>query len=502
MKAAADLFVHGYDEDWNKKYPAEMKGLAGEVAKVAGCSEASAKALQEGSGPVAAFEAQVWQEIYRAYYFEHHEEYTGGGFWDCYPDMLASDRCRKGIDALTAQWDALLKATLTAKERELWQTEMTLRRERREKAAPGWLKARLDKLETSVRKDYEKRLQSLADVVKLSEAGIASMKPAVEAAVQAHLAIRRSCGERTLKWWDTDFTYYRSKSIENLEKHSGSGYLAGVGMAGREGNKVFDGMVEKLLTAEQRDELKKWEEGLQVRLQKVALRMADSILQMNAQNSVPLQSRVGHMADVLGMDEPRRKAFEDRLAAEEKSLMDGWKKFYAERTVKQLKRDGGSSMESYLERMEKGSSWMNDEAADRKSGEALRTSWNNTMEALTTPAERARWAAEEKAEGKRKVIMMAHMAVAELDRRLLLQPDQRVAIEKLAIDVARPLEAYQGDVVDLWRQNLDGSLILIPGIKNETIDPLLDESQRKGLKVVVDGWKANWAQLQTKLAAQ
>jgi hypothetical protein len=349
-----------------------------------------------------------------------------------------------------------------------------------------------------VRKAYQSTLATFVSKAGLSEARAEALKPAVEAAVAAQSKLRRSLGERGYKQADEDFMWYRIKTIEGLEKHTGNAYLAGDGVGGRASQKAFDEVVHKTLSAEELSLIKKVDEENEARMAKIAKDMAEtSYARYEAEGKVEADARTKKLVRCAPLDAERAKTLTDRLAAAETAIAADWKKAFVVTTMKSIKQTIGSGgdADNKLKQMEIGRWGFSDEKADAAATEAREKAWTSILAELVKPEEVTRWRAADEREKEEQSATLAHVAVAELDRQLLLQPEQRAGIEPLLLEAAKPLGSSPAALKEIWQSNMDATLMVLPGIDSGKIESFLDEAQRKRYQELVKRWQPNWDRL-------
>ena len=501
LEAAAERFAQQL-EGFNGEQASALTVLAGELSKIAECGEATSKVIEDGVRTISDRRRNRLHAVLRDYYLAHHEESPGFAVWESYVEIQLSDPFRESQREMTAQWEALVKTTLSAGEQERWSKEMQQRRNRLEKAVQTFLRANFERLEGTVRDGFDARLASLVTRAELPPAKAASLQAAVDAAVAACLAAQRAFNKRVEGGWNDDVTACTAKSLEAMEQAGRQSYFFGSGTVEKAGRKAFDEVLQRIVNSEELARIKKLDDELKARIDKIAQSMADNLQTTSTQKNSPVSDgRIKLLAEAAGLDKKREREFEDRLKAAEKMIVEQWKKSFiaiASRRIKQS-ADSASDVEKTLQGMEQGRFLMSDTETDERAAVEREKSWNDAMAALIKPDEKARWEAAERMGQERRSTMMAHMAVAEFDSAVRLQPDQRQALERLAMEAAKPMGTYQGDVADLWQRNLNGALILIPGLDAKAVEALLDESQKKVYQTVVTRWQARWQAVQRQL---
>ncbi|MDB6139147.1 MAG: hypothetical protein JWO94_2219, partial [Verrucomicrobiaceae bacterium] len=415
-------------------------------------------------------------------------------------EMLGGDVRRKGIAESTLLWDRLLKSALSPEEQGKWQDEMKLRHERRDKACEAWLKPNLDQLEKAVRKAYERRLAQLISKAGLPAAKGETLKPAIAAAAAAQVTASRVFFETTFALQGEDFLSYLTKALTEPDKNALSfGTSTHAVKAGRQ---VFEAALHELLSAEELARIKTLDEETEKRVAKIARDTAERLLVMNHQSAMGWsEGRLHLLMSSANLGEERGKTLAEKLDAAGKTIDEKWTQSYVITAAVQIHHtmDSSADVDARLQSMEQGRWWFRDAKADAAATAARAMAWEETITAMLTPDEKTRWLEAERQEKEGRLLMAVHMAVSELDRVLLLLPDQRTSIEAMIMEAVKPLAAYQGDLVELWQQNLEGALILLPALDTGLVEKLLDETQKKSYAELLKRWQPFWGQLQTKL---
>ncbi len=497
IEREGEKFARSYDADWNKTF----KTMIDEVRRITDCGDDVRKSLVEDVKPLAEKLKKHWQVVYLDYYQGHYKDFSNNNFWDDYPQMLSADLSIKGLAELNQQWEAVLKARLTPAQMDLWLAEMKRRHERWQAAGEAWLKKRLEKLEKTARQDYEGRLAGIVQSSGLSEERAKEFKKAVDDAVAASMAVNRPYGEKSVKAWGQDFTYYREERLKSLENTSFPGYRSSVGAAAQAADKVFDAEVAKLLRPEEKEKAKATKGTREGRIATIAKNMADRVRDgYRQQREMERKGRISRLASSVGMDEQRRKAFEDKLNASEKKIDEQWTKDFIAYVTKQVhSRVDRGNTDQQLKEMEQRNWWYTDQDTDQKANKAREAAWTEALKTSVSPEESARWETDDKLDRERRARVMALMATAELDHRLMLQPEQRQAFEKLALEAAKPVAEVTTSLNDVLQQNADSALMLVHAVGMKKVEDLLDEPQKKQLKEVAGRYEYYWTRIQQLL---
>ena len=506
LKADAERFVNNYVRDWKVKHPAGFKELIGDIAKVTGCSASAKETMLNGVAALAEKKLEFLKSVYRTYYLSHFEKLENGEFWDDYPQMRPGETYRKeGLADLTAQWESLLKSALSAEEIGKWEAEYKSRKERREKAFKGWLDFKLGKLEANVKKEYEGRFTTLAKDAAFSAERRDELHKGVEAAFQKRMEVCRDQAQKCELVWREDFVYYLEKTVAAFEKpetdKDPNSSLAQVGRANNAANEVYDQQVTQRLNTAEKEHLAKAETERRGRIAKIAQNMADANLsQMESTSRIALDARLTSLSRTLGFNDDRKKAFEEKVLNSDKAINAEWKKTFIKwvsgRIESDLKR---VDPEERLKRMEQQHYWYSDRDADKKAASDRAKAWEGLLGSELKPDEKAKWLAIDTHDRERRVTLLTHLAVGELDRMLFLQTDQRTEIEKLIADGSKILLRCDDDLMENIRYNLDGALFMVGALDRKKVEPLLDENQRKAFDLLLNQYGSNWEELAERL---
>lgn len=502
LNAAAEKFAASFDQGWKKTNQDGLKGLVDDVKKVTGCGDDAVKKLTDGCAALASRLVAHWHSLYQAYYLEHAELYSESGFWNHYPDMLASEPAGKGLAAIEQDWDKLLKTTLAANQLEAWQAEMKRRREHRKELADAWLERWTKNEKQKARKRFDDSLDGFAEELQMTKERLAELRPVADEALEKQMAMTRLHYAAIFRLWGNDFLAYRSSTLEKLEKGTDKFNAGSDGGAAKTAGEMFDRKLRELLTQEEAERLKKKDEEREARMAKVGKDFLERIFDQQQMERKPLaEARLSEFETAFSLNDARQQDFEARLNAAETKIVEEWKKAFLITAMKQIRRSAaGSAGEANLKQMEAGRWWFTDEKADARARQARVRAWDEAVTAVATPDEKARWKEFEAEAQEGRAIVLAQMAVAQLDQELLLQPDQRDAIEKLVRKPALPLAAYPGRTEELWQNEWSGVLFLIPALDEKQVAALLDQGQMKRYRELVEKYRERWTEVQAMLA--
>ncbi len=502
LKAAAEKFAASYDQGWKKTDQDGLKALVEDVRKVTSCGEDAVKKLTDGCPALVSKLVSHWHSLYHAYYLEHADLYSESGFWNHYPDMLASEPASKGLAAIEAGWNGLLKTALAADQLGAWQAELAKRKERRKALADAWLERWTKSDREKARKKFDENLDEVAEQLHLTKERLAEMKPVADAAVEKQMAVLRPHYAAIFRLWGTDFLAYRSGQMDKLEKGTDKFNAGSDGGASKAAGEVFDHKLRELLSKEETERMKKNDEEREARMAKLGKDCAERFFDQQQMEQKPvLEARLSQFETAVDLDEARKQDFEAKVRAAEKQIGEQWKKSFLASAMKRIHRSAsGLSGEANLKQMETGRWWFSDEKADAQARQARAKAWEAAVTAVVTPDELARWKALEAEAGEARATMLAHMAVAELDRELLLQPDQREAAEKLVLKATLSLGGYSGKTEDLWQNELSGVLFVIPALDEKQVAAFLDQGQMQHYHELVEKYRDRWTEVQAMLA--
>ncbi|MDB6075042.1 MAG: hypothetical protein JWO89_2682, partial [Verrucomicrobiaceae bacterium] len=244
--------------------------------------------------------------------------------------------------------------------------------------------------------------------------------------------------------------------------------------------------------------IKKVDEENEARIAKIAKESAETTYaRYEADGKIQADARTKKLVRNAPLDAERAKVLTDRLAAAETVIAADWKKAFIATTVKNIKQGMGSGgdVDSRLKQMEMGQWGFMDEKADAAATEAREKAWTATVAELVKPEELARWRTADEREKEEQTATLAHVAVAELDRVLLLQPEQRAGIEPLVLEAAKPLVSLPAAFREIWQSNMDSALMVLPGTDSSKVESFLDEAQRKRYKELVKRYQPKWDRL-------
>ena len=482
--------------------PKEMHNLCGDVVKVSECNPEAAQKLEKASEAVVKTMSDGLVAASRVFWSAHPDELDQDWMWDYLIDILDGDGAQKAYQAAEVEWDKALTAHLTESERGKWQEELKARKDKVVKVMSGAIDKLMSGMDEKTRKEFPDRVDTLAQNAKMSKERAALLGPAAEASRKAYLAEMQKVTKQYMDATRANFIFYNSKAMADLERNwSSQNFFFGVSSAEKAAKKVFEEGWSKILNDEEKGYLKQAVDKRETRVVAVANNMAEtSLARLEGTKKTSSLGRLQSLARTLNFDENKKKELKAKLEEGEKGVWEQWKKTATAKFVKDIHRTlKNADEESRLKEMESGNWWFNDPSADKAATQGLRKVWDTVVGAAVRPEDKSRWDKEEDRKKEAQILMMAHMAVAEMDLALQLQPDQRREIEPLMVEVAKKASRFEGDLMEVWRQSFGGSLVLVPGLPEKQMLALLDDKQATGFKEMKKRMSYQWEQLQQQL---
>ncbi len=501
LAAAADTFAKSYEKNWLSDYTKRVTGFAEEIAELYSLDEVAKKTLIEAASPLGRAITEHWMKLYRGYYAPHLKLWGEDTYWDDYLPLCLSPEAIAGQRELFAQWESMLKAQLKPQHYALWQAEMKTRREWRVRARDAAVKIQLDNIAKSVRQDFDKQLAELASLLQFKSERIAVLKPAVDAAVQAHVASRRPAAEQMAKWCDEEFFRYATKSLTAWEKEGKMGSIMNQPAADKAASLVFDAALKKLLTPAEAAQMHELVTAKKQRINKAAKSLAESLLDgMPSRGGWRVAADTDILAAELGLDSARQAKITAHFKEADKAIIATWLKatesYLIQRINERMARSGNS--DDLLKQIEAGrygfgTSTDDDEVAVKAKDEA----WATALKTTLTTDEILRWETLQKEQAEANSQLLAHIAVAELDRKLLLLTEQRDKLEVLAIAAAKTLAPDTASLQEFLRNyGASYSAALIHGMDAKAVDAILDKEQSKSLIEIKARYDGYWSSMQ------
>lgn len=363
-----------------------------------------------------------------------------------------------------AAWLAALKTTLGEARFATWnEADAKVKKEADEEIA-AYLERWVRESRGPMNEDLQAKIALMKKALQLPEAKITALNQEAEALLNRLCAAEQKRATGML----------RTMAPEARQKKTGSGsfYIRFDRPRGDAWNKIWDDAVAKLLPAEQ---IAIWQKADREQRIKDEAELADMIKpseqQAETQMETAMVSEIDGITVALNLSKERQKELEklSKAAIQEslKLARTGWLQQAKNYSAPERKRIRGNVYFGINE---------------EQTATALPI-WKDGLKKLLSEEERTRMAAENKQREDRTSAAIARACLAEMDKTLVLNADQRTKLEPLLKELMQPLMEQRRQ--QYWSYNATQLFQNAGKAKEETVRAILDEVQWKHWKELI-----------------
>jgi len=363
-----------------------------------------------------------------------------------------------------AAWIAALKTKLGEARFATWNEADAKVKKQADEEIAAYLERWVRESRGPMNEDLQAKIALMKNVLQLPEEKIAALKQAAEA------LLNRLCMAEQKR--ATGMLRTMPPEARQKKTSSGSFYIRFDRPRGDAWNKVWDDVAAKLLPAEQ---IATWQKADQEQRAMEETELADMIKpseqQAEQQMETALASEIDSISVALSLSKERQKELEklSKAAIQEslKQARKGWLQQAKNYSTTERKRIRGNVYFGINEEQQ---------------ATALPI-WKDGLKKLLTEEERTRMAAENKQREERTCGAIARACLAEMDRTLVLNADQRTKLEPLLKDLMQPLMEQRRQ--QYWSYNATQLFQNAGKAKEETVRAILDDAQWKHWKELI-----------------
>ena len=363
-----------------------------------------------------------------------------------------------------AAWLAALKTTLGEARFATWNEADAKVKKQADEEIAAYLERWVRESRGPMNEDLQAKIALMRKALQLPEAKITALNQEAEALLNRLCTAEQKRAAGML----------RTMPPEARQKKTGSNsfYIRFDRPRGDAWNKVWDDTAAKVLPEEQ---IAIWQKADQEQRTKDEAELADMIKpseqQAETQMETALASEIDSIAVALNLSKERQKELEklSKAAIQEslKLARKGWLQQAKNYSTPERKRIRGNVYFG-----------INEEQA----ATALPI-WKDGLKKLLSEEERTRMAAENKQREERTCGAIARACLAEMDRTLVLNADQRTKLEPLLKDLMQPLMEQRRQ--QYWSYNSTQLFQNAGKAKEETVRAILDDVQWKHWKELI-----------------
>ncbi|MFN0079525.1 MAG: hypothetical protein ACKVY0_23920 [Prosthecobacter sp.] len=363
-----------------------------------------------------------------------------------------------------AAWVAVLKTTLGEARFATWNEADAKVKKQADEEIAAYLERWVRESRGPMNEDLQAKIALMKKSLQLSEANVAALNKEAEALLNRLCAAEQKRATSML----------RTMSPEARQKKTGSSsfYIRFDRPRGEAWNKAWDDTAAKVLAAEQ---IAIWQKADQEQRTKDETELADMIKpseqQAETQMEQALTAEIDSITVALSLSKERQKELEklSKAAIQEslKLARKGWLQQAKNYSTTERKRIRGNVYFGINE---------------EQTATALPI-WKDGLKKLLSEEERTRMAAENKQREERTSGAIARACLAEMDKTLVLNADQRTKLEPLLRELMQPLMEQRRQ--QYWSYNATQLFQAAGKVKEEMLGAILDDVQKKHWKELV-----------------
>ena len=363
-----------------------------------------------------------------------------------------------------AAWITALKTTLGEARFATWNEADAKVKKQADEEIAAYLERWVRESRGPMNEDLQAKIALMTKALQLPEEKIAKLKQAAEALLNRLCLAEQKRAAGMLRTMPPE--------ARQKKTSSGSFYIRFDRPRGDAWNKVWDDTAAKVLPAEQ---IATWQKADQEQRAKEETELADMIKpseqQAEQQMETALASEIDSITVALSLSKERQKELEklSKAAIQEslKQARKGWLQQAKNYSTTERKRIRGNVYFGINEEQQ---------------ATALPI-WKDGLKKLLTEEERTRMAAENKQREDRTCGAIARACLAEMDRTLVLNADQRTKLEPLLKDLMQTLMEQRRQ--QYWSYNATQLFQNAGKAKEETVRAILDDVQWKHWKELI-----------------
>ena len=363
-----------------------------------------------------------------------------------------------------AAWITALKITLGEARFATWNTADAKVKKQADEEIAAYLERWVRESRGPMNEDLQAKIALMTKTLQLPEEKIAALKQAAEAFLNRLCLAEQKRAAGMLRTMPPD--------ARQKKTGSSSFYIRFDRPRGDAWNKVWDDTAAKVLPAEQ---IATWQKADQEQRAKEETELAEMIKpseqQAEQQMETALASEIDSITVALSLSKERQKELEklSKAAIQEslKQARKGWLQQAKNYSATERKRIRGNVYFGINEEQQ---------------ATALPI-WKDGLKKILSEEERTRMAAENKQREERTCGAIARACLAEMDRTLVLNADQRTKLEPLLKDLMQPLMEQRRQ--QYWSYNATQLFQNAGKAKEETVRSILDDVQWKHWKELI-----------------
>lgn len=363
-----------------------------------------------------------------------------------------------------AAWIAALKTTLGEARFATWNEADAKVKKQADEEIAAYLERWVRESRGPMNEDLQAKIGLMKNALQLSEANIAALNKEAEALLNRLCAAEQKRAAGML----------RTLPPEARQKKTGSSafYIRFDRPRGEAWNKVWDDVAAKVLPAEQ---IAIWQKADKEQRTKDEAELADMIKpseqQAEQQMETALTAEIDSITVALSLSKERQKELEtlSKAAIQEslKLARKGWLQQAKNYSTPERKRIRGNVYFGINEEQQA----------------LVLPIWKDGLKKLLSEDERTRMAAENKQREDRTSGAIARACLAEMDKTLALNADQRTKLEPLLRELMQPLMEQRRQ--QYWSYNATQLFQSAGKAKEETVRAILDDVQWKHWKELI-----------------